>query len=31
LEWRKLHDRELMTNWELLRAGQPARPIAPLE
>ena len=31
LKWRGLHERELMTNWELLRAGQPARPIAPLE
>lgn len=31
LEWREQHERELITNWELLRSGQPARPIAPLE
>jgi Domain of unknown function (DUF4160)/Protein of unknown function (DUF2442) len=31
LEWREEHERELMTNWELLRAGKPPRPIAPLK
>jgi hypothetical protein len=31
LEWREQHERELMANWDLLRAGQPARPITPLE
>ncbi|WP_410959734.1 DUF4160 domain-containing protein, partial [Salmonella sp. SAL4356] len=31
LEWRAQHERELMANWELLRAGKPALPIAPLE
>lgn len=31
LEWREQHEQELMANWELLRAGQPARPIAPLD
>jgi hypothetical protein len=31
LQWREEHERELMTNWELLRAGQPTKPIAPLE
>jgi hypothetical protein len=31
LEWRGKHKQELMANWDLLRAGQPARPIEPLE
>ena len=31
LEWRERHERELMANWELLRAGHLARPIAPLD
>jgi hypothetical protein len=31
LEWRSQHERELMANWDLLRAGQPSRAIAPLE
>ena len=31
LEWREQHERELLENWELLRAGQPPRRIAPLE
>jgi hypothetical protein len=30
LEWRELHEAELMENWELLRRGEPARAIAPL-
>ena len=31
LEWRTQHERELMANWDLLRAGEPSRAIAPLE
>ena len=31
LEWREKHQRELLENWELLRAGKSPRPIAPLE
>jgi hypothetical protein len=31
LEWRSQHERELMANWDLLRAGQSCRAIAPLE
>jgi hypothetical protein len=31
LEWREQHVGELMTNWERLRAGQPAQPITALE
>jgi hypothetical protein len=30
LEWRDLHQDELMANWDRLAAGQPPRPIAPL-
>ncbi len=31
LEWAFQHRRELMENWELARAGEPLRDIAPLE
>jgi hypothetical protein len=31
LEWRSRHQRELMTNWDLLRAGRSPRAIQPLE
>ena len=31
LEWAELHRGELLENWGLARAGQPLRPIAPLE
>lgn len=31
LEWRSQHERELMTNWDLLRSGQLPRAIEPLE
>jgi len=31
LEWLALHRDELLADWELARAGQPLRPIAPLE
>jgi Domain of unknown function (DUF4160)/Protein of unknown function (DUF2442) len=31
LEWREQHERELMSNWERLRAGQAPRTIPPLE
>lgn len=31
LEWTTLHRDELLENWRLARAGQPLRPIAPLE
>ena len=30
LEWRDLHQSELMANWERLAAGQPPHPIVPL-
>ena len=30
LEWRELHETELMANWEQLAAGMAARPIVPL-
>ena len=30
LEWRDLHQSELMANWERLVAGQPPQPIVPL-
>lgn len=31
LEWRQLHKRELLQNWERARQRQPLEPIAPLE
>ena len=31
LEWLDLHQRELLTDWELLQAGKPAKKIDPLE
>jgi hypothetical protein len=31
IEWRDLHKTELLENWALAKAGQPLRPIAPLE
>ena len=31
LEWAELRRGELLENWKLARAGQPLRPIAPLE
>ena len=31
LEWLELHRTELLADWELLRAGQDAKPIAGLE
>jgi hypothetical protein len=30
-EWRDLHRAELLENWALAKAGQPLKPIAPLE
>ena len=30
-EWRKLHEKELLINWERMRTHQDALPIAPLE
>ena len=30
-EWLELHRNELLADWELARAGQPLRPVAPLE
>ncbi len=29
--WAELHVEELMTDWQLLQAGQPPQPIDPLE
>ena len=29
--WAELHQAELLADWALLQAGQPARPIAPLQ
>ena len=31
LEWRDLHKRELVENWQLAREGKPVKAIAPLE
>lgn len=31
LEWLDLHKHELLEDWNLVRAGQPAKKIAPLE
>jgi hypothetical protein len=31
LDWRELHERELLDNWERLRQGLPTVPIAPLD
>ena len=31
LEWAALHRGELLEDWRLLRASQPARPIEPLQ
>lgn len=31
LEWRDQHERELMGNWDRLRAGQAPLPIPPLD
>ena len=31
VEWRDLHRTELLENWSLAKAGQPLKPIAPLE
>ncbi len=31
LEWLDLHQQELLDDWELVQAGQPANKIAPLE
>ena len=31
LEWNRLHRVELLENWERARAGQPLKPIEPLE
>jgi hypothetical protein len=31
LEWARLHERELLENWERARRGDPLEPIAPLE
>jgi len=31
LEWRKLHEDELLENWELARQRKPLKRIAPLE
>ena len=31
LEWLELHRVELLEDWELARAGEPLKPIAPLE
>ena len=30
-EWRDRHRHELMANWDRLRRGEPARPVAPLD
>ena len=30
LEWKDLHQAELLSNWERLRAGQSSQPIEPL-
>jgi hypothetical protein len=31
LEWAELHRSELLEDWDLAAAGEPLRPIAPLE
>ena len=31
LDWRDAHRAELLSNWERMRRGEPAEPIAPLE
>lgn len=31
IEWRDLHKAELLENWDLAKAGQPLKSIAPLE
>lgn len=31
LEWARLHEAELLENWQLARQGQPLKKIAPLE
>jgi hypothetical protein len=31
VEWRDLHQAELLENWALAKAGQPLKSIAPLE
>ncbi|HET7841422.1 MAG TPA: DUF4160 domain-containing protein [Terriglobia bacterium] len=31
LDWRALHKRELLEDWELARTGQILKPVAPLE
>lgn len=31
IEWRDLHETELLENWALAKAGQPLKSIAPLE
>jgi hypothetical protein len=31
IEWRDLHRAELLENWARAKAGQPLKPIAPLE
>lgn len=31
IEWRDLHQAELLENWALAKAGQPLKSIAPLE
>jgi hypothetical protein len=31
LEWTRLHDRELLDNWQRARRGERLQPIAPLE
>ncbi|MGE0192063.1 MAG: DUF4160 domain-containing protein [Planctomycetota bacterium] len=31
IEWAALHGQELAEDWRLARAGEPLRPIAPLE
>ena len=31
LEWLELHRAELLEDWELARAGEPLKPVPPLE
>jgi hypothetical protein len=31
MEWRSLHEAELVADWKAARLGEPLRPIAPLE